>query len=57
MAGETPGDTPLTPQAFEVLAQSYALRISAGDDIELDSVPAFPKTLKPRVEYLLSQME
>lgn len=49
-----PGQNPLTPASLEMLAQSYALRISRGDDIEVDSVPAFPATLKPRVIYILN---
>lgn len=48
------GETPLVPQAFEILAQAYVTRIRAGE-IEIDSVPSFPATLRPRVEYLLNQ--
>lgn len=48
------GSEPLTPAVFERLAQSYALRIESGE-IEIDSVPAIPPTLRPRVEYLLSE--
>ena len=47
------GEEPLTPAFFESLACSYVTRIEAGD-IEVDSVPSFPPSLKPRVEYLLN---
>ena len=48
------GEEPLTPAFFESLARSYVTRIEAGD-IEVDSVPSIPPTLRPRVEYLLNQ--
>jgi len=47
------GETPLKPACFESLAQSYAMRIEAGD-FGLDSVPSIPVSLRPRVEYLVS---
>lgn len=50
---KTPGSEPLVPAAFELLAQSYVIRVKAGAPI--DVVPAIPPTLRPRVEYLLSQ--
>lgn len=48
------GEEPLTPAFFESLARSYVTRIEEAGDIEVDSVPSFPPSLKPRVEYLLN---
>ena len=47
------GENPLKPAVFETLAQAYATRIDAGE-IEIDSVPTVPVTLRPRVEYLVN---
>lgn len=41
-------------QPFERVAQSYALLIINGD-IELDSVPAIPPILRPRVQEIVEQ--
>ena len=48
------GETPLTPECYETLAQSYAELIKAGEKTLAD-VPKRPAKLLPRVEYLLTQ--